>query len=422
VAYWSAREAAERGIAERFTGSFSEAVDELDRLLRDAVKLRMESDVPLGAFLSGGIDSSTVVALMQSQSSRPVRTFSIGFFEQGYNEADHAKAVARHLKTEHTELYLTPQDAMAVIPRLPAMYDEPFSDSSQIPTFLVSDLARRHVTVSLSGDGGDELFGGYPRYRASAWLWQRMAWMPAQVRRRVASSITALPLGLLNHGLGFMRGALDRYGSPGPVGEKLYKMAALLEHETPQALYTRLVSHWAEGSPALDPHESETPLNEPSQWARTSDFFEWMMFVDTVMYLPDDILAKVDRASMSVSLEARVPLLDHRVVELAWRIPREHRVGPGPGKWLLRRVLDRYVPRELIERPKMGFGVPIDSWLRGPLRDWAETLLDERKLRDSGLLCGPIRRAWADHLSGREDGQYGLWAVLMLRAWLDAQS
>ncbi|MBI4507235.1 MAG: asparagine synthase (glutamine-hydrolyzing) [Chloroflexi bacterium] len=420
-AYWSVREAAERGVADPWRGSSVEAAAYLDALLRDAVKLRMVADVPLGAFLSGGIDSSTVVALMQAQSERPVRTFSIGFLEAGYNEAEHAKAVARHLGTDHTELYITPAEAMAVIPRLPRLYDEPFADSSQIPTFLVSELARRHVTVSLSGDGGDELFLGYPRYVWGRRIWQRIGWLPVPLRTAAAAALTALPADAWDALLGRLGPLLPREVRGREPGHKLHRLAEVLAVARPEALYERLMAHWSAPERVV-PGAATLPtvLSDTRRWAALPDFTQRMMYFDMAMYLPDDILAKVDRVSMGVGLEARVPLLDHRVVELAWRLPLALKLRDGQGKWLLRQVLYRYVPRALIERPKMGFGVPVGAWLRGPLRAWAEALLAERRLRDEGFFDPqPIRSCWAEHLGGTRNWQYHLWDVLMFQAWLD---
>lgn len=403
VPYWSARQAAETGSAAPFTGSDAEAVAELDGLLREVITGQMISDVPLGAFLSGGVDSSTIVALMQAQSTRPVRTFTIGFHEQRYNEAEFAKAVAQHLGTDHTELYVTPDEAMAVIPRLPEIYDEPFADSSQIPTFLVSQLARQHVTVSLSGDGGDELFCGYNRYVGATNAWNRIGWLPAPVRQASAPLLKLL----------------SSFSGNG-IGTKLGEMAKNMAVSHPELMYHRLVSHW-ENTAALVSGVSELPtaLTDQQQWAQLPDFTRSMMYLDMVTYLPDDILVKVDRASMGVSLESRVPLLDHRVVELAWRMPQTMKVRNGQRKWLLRQVLYKYVPKELIERPKTGFGVPVNEWLRGPLRDWAETLLSERGMQEAGLLNPqPIRQRWQEHLAGQHDWSYSLWTVLMFQAWL----
>ena len=419
--YWSARAVAEAGVGDRLNLGDAEAVGELDRVLRDAVALRMEADVPLGAFLSGGVDSSLVVALMQAQSARPVQTFSIGFHEADYDEAQHAKAVARHLGTDHHELYVTAQDALDVVPRLPSMFDEPFSDSSQIPTFLVSQLARRHVTVSLSGDGGDELFAGYNRYFLGSRLWHSMDRVPKLLRRGMASSLRQAPglwSRLLQLGMPLLPASL-RVKHP---ADKLDKLATLLETPSLDALYTNLVSHWQQPAVLVLGAGGEPPtaLTDPRRKASLADAVERMMFTDLLSYLPDDILTKVDRASMAVSLEARVPLLDHRVVELAWRLPMHQKIRGGQGKWLLRQVLHQYVPQALIERPKQGFGVPIEHWLRGPLRNWAEALLDERRLREEGFFDpAPIRRMWSDHVAGRVNEHYRLWDVLMFQAWLE---
>jgi asparagine synthase (glutamine-hydrolysing) len=419
-AYWSAREAAERGVADPLTGPADEAVAQLDALLRDAVRLRMVADVPLGAFLSGGVDSSTVVALMQAQSDRPVRTFAIGFAEASYNEAEHAKAVAQHLGTDHTELYVTPAEAMAVIPRLPQLYDEPFADSSQIPTYLVAALARRHVTVSLSGDGGDELFLGYPRYLWGRRIWQRIRWLPPLLRAAAAGALRALAQRdrVLRRIEPFLPGEIRGRNASG----QLRRLADALAVDGPEGVYQQLMAHWPDAERIVHgAARRPTVLDDPARWAALPDFTQRMMYLDTVMYLPDDILVKVDRATMGVSLEARVPLLDHRVVEFAWRVPLALKLRDGQGKWLLRQVLYRYVPPALIERPKMGFGVPIGAWLRGPLRPWAEDLLAERRLRADGFFDPqPIRAAWAEHLAGRCNWQYRLWSVLMFQAWLDA--
>ena len=424
VPYWSAREAAERGMAEPFTGSTEEAIVALDGLLRDAVRFQMVADVPLGAFLSGGVDSSTVVALMQAQSDRPVKTFTIGFNETGYNEALHAKAVAACLGTEHTELYVTPAEAMAVIPKLPALYDEPFADSSQIPTFLVSELARRSVTVSLSGDGGDELFAGYNRYFWGRSIWKKLGWMPQSLRAAAAAVLTAVPPRRWDRVFSAAGPLLPSAIKQPTPGDKIHKLAEVLAVESPEAMYRGLASHWKDPAAVLvGASEPPTVLTDPSQWPSLPDFTQRMMYLDTVTYLPDDILVKVDRASMGVSLEARIPFLDHRVVEFAWRLPLSTKVRDGQGKWLLRQVLYRYVPKELIERPKTGFGLPIDAWLRGPLRDWAEDLLDEKRLSEGGFFDPlPVCEKWKEHLSGTRNWQHYLWDVLMFQAWLDQQS
>lgn len=414
--YWSLAEVAEQGVAAA-DGDPQALADELDALLRDAVRRRMVADVPLGAFLSGGYDSTTVVALMQAQSERPVKTFTIGFYEEDYNEARHAKAVAAHLGTDHTELYVTPDEAMAVIPRLPELYDEPFSDSSQIPTFLVSQLARRHVTVSLSGDGGDELFYGYGRYFTGARIWGKLGRVPLSVR--------CLAVWIARYAPGW---ALERAMTILPqrlriphFADRLPKLAEVLAHRDGRSFYRSLVSHAKHPDElVVGATEPDTILNRPDSLPNFLSLREQMMYLDMQTYLPDDILVKVDRAAMGVSLETRVPLLDHRVVEFAWRVPMDYKHRNGQGKWLLRQVLYRYVPKDLMERPKMGFGVPIEHWLRGPLRDWAEALLDERRLREEGYFNpAPIRQMWEEHLSGQRRWHYNLWDVLMFQAWLE---
>ncbi len=421
VPYWSAQEVAERGVADAFTGTDREAIEEMDTLLREAVRLRMVADVPLGAFLSGGVDSSTVVALMQAQSEQPVKTFTIGFNEERYNEATHARAIADHLGTDHTELYVTPEQALSIIPSLPQMYDEPFADSSQLPTFLVSQLTRRHVTVSLSGDGGDELFGGYTRYAVARSIWGKVGWLPPRARVGLARGIRSVSRSSYDRWLGRLAPYTGRFGSVGRVGDKLHTLSEVLAVRDRDDLYRRLVSHTpSPHSLVLGGYEPPTALTGRRRRIRLHDYTQRMMYVDTVSYLPDDILTKVDRASMAVSLEARVPLLDHRVVEFAWRLPMSLKVRDGQGKWILRQVLYRYVPRQLIERPKMGFGVPIDIWLRGPLREWAEALLNERRLREEGFLDpDTVRSMWRDHLSGERNSQGRLWNILMFQAWLE---
>jgi len=420
--YWSARLVTEGAAGQRAVLADDDAIEQLDTLLRDAVSLRMLADVPLGAFLSGGVDSSTVVALMQAQSSRAVKTFSIGFREESHDEARHAKAVAAHLGTDHHELYVTSQDALKVVPLLPMMFDEPFADSSQIPTYLVSRLARDKVTVSLSGDGGDELFAGYNRYFWGAGLRRWMDRIPYSARRAAASLLRANDawFGKALEGAMPLLPARLRLQNP---SNKSTILADMLGARTDEERYRYLVSHWRDPAKiVLDASEPASLLADVGRRSRLAEPVERMMSADLVTYLPDDILAKVDRASMAVSLEARVPLLDHRVVEFAWRIPIAQKVRAGHGKWLLRQVLYRYVPKELIERPKMGFGVPIEHWLRGPLRDWAEALLNEQRLREEGYFDpAPIRAMWEGHLAGRLNEHYRLWDVLMFQAWLDAQ-
>ncbi len=423
VQYWSAKDVAEHGAAESFSGSIEDAMAALDDLLREAIRRQMAADVPLGAFLSGGVDSSMVVALMQAQSRRPVKTFTIGFNEAGYNEALHAKAVAAYLGTEHTELYVTPKEAMAVIPRLPALYDEPFADSSQIPTVLVSELARRSVTVSLSGDGGDELFAGYNRYSWGRSIWKTLGWMPRPLRGALAAALTTVSPQRWNLVVGKIEFLLPSMIKQRTFGDKIHKLSEIMAVESPEAMYRGLASHWKNPTAVvLGSCESSTVITNRSSWPDLPDFTQRMMYLDIVTYLPDDILVKVDRASMGVSLESRIPFLDHRIVEFAWRLPLSMKVRDGQGKWLLRQVLYRYVPRELIERPKTGFAVPIDAWLRGPLRDWAEALLDEKRLAEERFFDPvPIREKWNEHLSGERNWQHYLWDVLMFQTWLDHQ-
>jgi asparagine synthase (glutamine-hydrolysing) len=422
--YWSAKDVAERGTDDPFNGSEREAVEFLDTLLREATGLRMIADVPLGVFLSGGIDSSVVVAQMQAQSARPVKTYTIGFYEEGYNEAVHAKAVAQHLGTEHTELYVSPEEAMAVIPKLPALYDEPFADSSQIPTYLVSELARRSVTVSLSGDGGDELFGGYNRYFQGRAIWNRLQHIPRSFRSMSASALMLLSPHAWDSVYRTVSPLLPRSMKQRQPGEKLTKLAEVLAVDSPDAMYRELVSHWKEPMAIVrESCEPPTVLTDLKRRACLDDFTLRMMYLDTVSYLPDDILTKVDRASMGVSLEAREPLLDHRIVEFAWRVPMKMKIRDGQGKWLLRQVLAKYVPPDLMERPKMGFGIPLHEWLRGDLKEWAESLLDEKRLQKEGFFNpGPIREKWESHLSGKMNWHYYLWDVLMFQQWLESSA
>lgn len=419
--YWSLDQAVEGGLADPFAGTDADAVDALERLLRQAIGRQMLSDVPVGAFLSGGIDSSTVVALMQAQAASPVRTFSIGFDEAGYNEAEHAKAVAAHLGTDHTEIYVRAEQAREVIPRLPTIYSEPFADSSQIPTYLVSALARRNVTVALSGDAGDELFGGYNRYVLADRLWRGVARIPGPLRRLAGTCMRAPSVDAWNAGVGPIRGLLPASLQLANMGDKIHKAAHILDVPTLEQLYLALVSHWPNGVVlGADPHP--TALDTVMPTLAGLDRIQRMMALDALTYLPGDILTKVDRAAMAVSLETRVPFLDHQVVEFAWRLPLSMKLRGGQGKWLLRQVLYRHVPRSLVERPKMGFGVPIDAWLRGPLRDWAEALLDESIIRQQGFLDPmPIRQRWLEHLSGKRNWQHHLWDVLMFQAWLETE-
>ena len=400
--YWSCRQTARAAVSDPFPGSRDEAVVALEQLLSDAVSRRMLADVELGALLSGGVDSSTVVALMQAHSERPVRSFCIGFREQDFDEAGHARAVAKHLGTQHEELYITSHDALRVIPELPSVFDEPFADVSQIPTLLVSRLARNHVTVALSGDGGDELFGGYRRYRGALARWRAYSLLPLALRRGAARALAGL-------------------ASAVGVGRAEQELA-LLDASSPVEIFARKsarcesAARFVVGAGAPD-----TALEDPRQWATLAEPIQQMMLLDQCLLLPEDILTKVDRASMAASLEVRSPLLDHRVVELAWRVTGSFGAAGDEPKWLLRQVLDRHVPRALTERPKMGFGVPVDSWLRGPLREWAESLLDARRLREQGFLHAPaVREVWRQHQSGRRDWHALLWSILMFQAWLES--
>ena len=419
-AYWSLAEVAERGMTQPFTGTETQAIDGLEQRLGDAVRGQMMADVPLGALLSGGIDSSLIAALMQASSARPVRTFTIGFDEKQYDEATHARAVAAHLGTDHTEMHLSATDALGLIPQLPSMYDEPFADSSQLPTHLVMKLARQHVTVALSGDAGDEMFGGYNRYFLGPKTWERIRWMPPVLRRALGSAMTAMPADAINR----FAGPLAARAGIALPGDKAHKLGARMRNlRSVDDMYVSLVSEWPD--PAGMVVGGSMPPNlmdERGRWPRLADPVARMMALDGLTYLPDDILVKVDRASMAASLETRAPFLDRDVIEYAWSLPMEMKLRDGKGKWILRQLLDRHVPRQLIERPKMGFGIPLDQWLRGPLRDWAEALLDEGRLRREGFLNpAPVRAAWSRHLRGEASFGYRLWSVLMFQAWLEQQ-
>jgi asparagine synthase (glutamine-hydrolysing) len=416
AAYWSLEDVTKTAFHNRFR-SEQEALEALESTLREAVTCRMVADVPLGAFLSGGVDSSTVVAIMQAHSRDRVRTFSIGFHEPKYDEAQHARRVAAHLGTDHTELYVTPEEAMRVVPSLPSMFDEPFSDSSQIPTYLVSKLARRSVTVSLSGDGGDELFAGYDRYDRALAIWKKLSGIPPAFRTVAAASIRHAPMPLLGLVGAIARSVLHRDAT----ADRIKKLGTMLGSRSIGELYPSLISHWQD--PASIVKQGSLPdylFSAERNWRISEDPLENMCFADMRTYLPDDILTKVDRASMAVSLEARVPLLDHRFVELSARLPMTLKRREGVGKWPLRQVLYKYVPRDLVDRPKMGFGVPIGVWLRGPLREWAGALLDSARIAQQGIFDNAtIQKAWNEHCSGKRQWHYLLWDVLMFQAWLE---
>jgi len=422
--YWSLEETVTSAKKDPFLGDETDAVIDLESCLKESVAGQMVADVPVGVFLSGGIDSSVVTALMQAQSSRNVKSFSIGFDYEGYNEAAYAKEVARHLGTEHTEFYVTSKDALDLVPHLPSLYDEPFSDSSQIPTFLVSKLARQYVTVALSGDGGDELFGGYYRYFWSSRVWKNLKVLPYPLRRTIGNALLTVPYESLN----MLVRLIPRLFSISHVsasGDSFQRWAArLVEVQSLDDLFWSLIFTWKNMTEVVV--GGGITLVEARDMASCPQHIvneERMMFLDAMTYLPDDILTKVDRAAMGVSLETRVPLLDHRVVEFAWRLPISMKIRNGKSKWILRKVLYKYVPQALIERPKMGFGVPLDLWLRGPLRDWAEALLDETRLRREGYFHpAPIRKKWREHLSGEHNWAYYLWIVLMFQAWLEANA
>jgi asparagine synthase (glutamine-hydrolysing) len=412
--YWDVADVARRGQQACDRRAEPDIVEELHALLADAVKRQMVSDVPLGAFLSGGIDSSAVVALMQRAASRPVKTFSIGFREQAFNEADHAKAVARHLGTDHTELVLSAADAQAVIPELPAIYDEPFADSSQIPTYLVSRLARQHVTVALSGDGGDEIFGGYVRYQGIARLAGAARRLPRPLRQLAARSIELISADAWD----MLARPLPQRFKPRHAGDKIRKGAALLGENDALDMYRRVVSHTPRPGCFLPGVSEPADVIERLRGETAGlDTVSQLRLLDMMTYLPDDVLTKVDRASMAVGLEARVPLLDHRVVEFAWRLPSDLLIANREGKRPLRAVLARYVPKSLVDRPKMGFGIPVGEWIKGPLRPWAEDLLSPAALADGLFDHAAVRRRFAEFLAGRRDAQHGLWAVLQFQAW-----
>jgi asparagine synthase (glutamine-hydrolysing) len=420
--YWSLEEVMHASNRDPFSGSDEEVVGELEKQLKKTVRSRMVSDVPLGAFLSGGIDSSTVVALMQAQSDRPVNTFTIGFHEQEFNEAVHAKKVAEYLGTNHTELYVTPQEAMDVIPKLPEMYDEPFADSSQIPTHLISTLSKKHVTVALSGDGGDELFAGYNRYLIAERLWKVVKYMPSDMKNKIAGLLTGFSPDNVERFYSKVDGILPRKMKVSRPAEKFQKMTRVFQTaSTPQEIYKRIVSiiHTPE-SFLVSGCELSTLLDDESSWKENNDLVSAMVFLDLMTYHPDDILHKVDRASMAVSLETRVPYLDHNLIEFIMSFPLKMKIRNGSSKWILRQVLYRYLPQDLMERAKMGFAVPVGDWIKGSMREWAESLINERRLKKEGYFKEQtVGKMWQQHLSGKYNHTHELWNILMFQAWFE---
>ena len=419
--YWSLNKVASYGQANLFKGSEEDAVVELERLLKNSISGQMIADVPIGAFLSGGVDSSTVVALMQAQSQRSVKTFTIGFYESDYDESKHTKSVAEYIGTEHTELFLSPENALEVIPKLASIYDEPFADASQIPSILVSELAQKDVKVSLSGDGGDELFGGYNRHTYGPALWRRLGWLPNGVRLAISRLLTAVPPAKWDSQFNRLSTALPFEWQYNSAGDKIHKIASLLTAKSYNQIYEKLISQWQLSEDPVLGSLSQISFSQATSCPDDIGPLEHqMMFMDTTNYLPDDILVKIDRASMGASLETRVPMLDHRVVEFAWTLPLKMKIKNNQGKWLLRKLLYNHVPRSLIERPKSGFSVPLDVWLRGPLKGWAEELLDEKKILNQGYLDPePIKHKWHEHLQGKRNWSHQLWSVLMFQGWLN---
>jgi asparagine synthase (glutamine-hydrolysing) len=422
--YWSLRDVATEANGAPPPGSVGSALEVLDATLGDAVRMRMHADVPLGAFLSGGIDSSLVVSLMQSRSASKVRTFTISFEESAFDEAADARRVAGHLGTEHSEMVVTAADALGVVPELAHIYDEPFADSSQVPTVLLSRLTRQHVTVALSGDGGDELFGGYNRYVFASRYWDRLRRLPPGVRRGAARAVSAVPPRWWDVSYDHLERFLPASWRVRMPSLKVAKIADVLPSAGPSDLYRTLCSHFEDpGQIVVGGSEPPSLLTSPELWPEVAEPVQLMQYLDSMTYLPDDILTKVDRATMAASLEARVPFLDPAVAALSWRLPLDWKVRDGAGKWLLRQLLHRYVPPALVERPKMGFGIPLGPWLRGPLRGWASGLLSPQRLRHDGFFDpGSVERIWSDHLEGRRDRAYELWDLLMFQSWLDEWS
>lgn len=418
--YWTLRDAVNRGMADPFPGTEADAADQLESLLRHVVRNQMVSDVPLGSLLSGGVDSSLVTALMQAESSRPVKSFTIGFSEKAYDESDDAKAVAAHIGTDHTELFVTPDSVLDVIEFLPDLYDEPFADASQLPTYFVAKLTRGHVTVCLTGDGGDETFAGYNRHFWAPAIWDRIRAIPTPLRAMAAGGARMVPPGVYDSLFSALGELLPKAANVRTPGHKVHKLADVLAAETREALYKQLASTWADPAALYATAEPETLVDRREAWPYLPDYTRWMQFMDTATYLPGDILQKVDRATMGVALESRAPYLDHRVVEFAWRLPLGFLLQGKKGKRILRAILNKFVPRSLVDRPKAGFGIPIDTWLRGPLKEWAGELLSPDRLARQGVFdASVVTRQFNEHLSGKRDNQYRLWNMLMFQAWHD---
>lgn len=424
--WWSLAKVVEAG-AKNLIKSEEEAIEILEQRLKDAVLMQSLADVPLGAFLSGGVDSSCVVALMQAQSFKPVKTFTVGFEEAGFDESPHARAVSEHLGTEHNEFFVSSKQAQAVIVDLPTIYDEPFADSSQIPTHLVCKAAQHQVTVVLSGDAGDEMFGGYNRYIWAPRIWSRLAWLPYPARQALGAAIRAVPTAGWEALSRPVNALLPSSKNFARAGDRAHKLASrLVSVNSLEELCNSLLYEWQDPAQVVKGEagilsEPSSMLSDPPPESGAEQHQLRMMYRDSMTYLPDDVLCKVDRAAMATSLETRVPFLDHRVAELAWQLPLNMKIRNGQGKWALRQVLYKYVPKVLIDRPKAGFAVPVGQWLRGPLKDWAEALLDERRLEVEGYFYPkPIRDKWTQHLSGRFDHTPSLWAVLMFQSWLES--
>ncbi|MBF0198851.1 MAG: asparagine synthase (glutamine-hydrolyzing) [Planctomycetes bacterium] len=422
IRYWSASEQALAGITSPFEGNYEEAKEALEEKFTHVISQHMLSDVPLGAFLSGGIDSSLVCSFMAKLSSKPIKTFSIGFHEKRFDEARYAKETASHIGSDHTELYLSPSDVLEHIPTVLALCDEPFADSSQIPTWMVSRLTRSKVTVSLSGDGGDELFGGYTRYLYAQSVWKALSRIPSPLKKMGSSFLSSVPQSIWDNSSGILNKLLPKGGGISHLGDKAQLLSRLCSCSSPKDLYLSIASLYHQPqSLLLEGEEYPSAILDKEPWSLPSSFTEQMMLIDLLTYLPGDILTKVDRASMGLSLEARVPLLDHRLVDFAWSLPLEFKCTQGQGKRILRDILAKHIPRRLIDRPKMGFSIPLAQWLRGPLREWCEELFSEKSLQDSGVWnSAEVRKLWAEHLSAKKNHQYILWNIVVFQQWLKA--